>query len=220
MSVYDEKPWLSLYDQGQPAEIALEFTDALSMFRASVSRNPGGDIIRYFGGRITARELDELSDAFAVALAALGVRAGDRVAVYVQNVPQFVIAMLAAWKAGGIAVPVNPMHRARELDAVLRDSGARVLVCLEGLYRDVARPAAGAGLPVRALGDARDHPRRAGALDRRVAPRVRRADERAGRAARGADLADQDLVRRRSHPAQHGQGLPGPVRAVHPQHLR
>ena len=139
MSVYDEKPWLSLYDQGQPAEIALEFTDALSMFRASVSRNPDGDIIRYFGGRITARELDELSDAFAVALADLGVRAGDRVAVYVQNVPQFVIAMLAAWKAGGIAVPVNPMNRARELDAVLRDSGARVLVCLEGLYRDVAR---------------------------------------------------------------------------------
>src|SRR5437588_8443010 len=149
MSVYDEKPWLSRYDQGQPAEIALEFTDALSMFRASVSRNPDGDIIRYFGGRITARELDELSDAFAVALAALGVQAGDRVAVYVQNVPQFVIAVLAAWKAGGIAVPVNPMNRARELDAVLRDSGARVLVCLEGLYRDVAAAVApGVGVTV------------------------------------------------------------------------
>jgi long-chain acyl-CoA synthetase len=139
MSIYDEKPWLSLYDQDQPAEISREFTDALSMFRASVSRNPDGDIIRYFGGRITARELDELSDAFAVALAGLGVRAGDRVAVYLQNVPQFVIGMLATWKAGGVAVPVNPMNRARELDAVLRDSGARVLVCLEGLYRDVVR---------------------------------------------------------------------------------
>ena len=139
MSVYDEKPWLSLYDQDQPAEISLEFTDALSMFRASVSRNPDGDIIRYFGGRVTARELDELSDAFAVALAGLGVRAGDRVALYLQNVPQFVIGMLATWKAGGIAVPVNPMNRARELDAVLRDSGARVLLCLQSLYRDVAR---------------------------------------------------------------------------------
>ena len=139
MSVYDEKPWLSLYDQDQPAEISLEFTDALSMFRASVSRNPDGDLIRYFGGRITARELDELSDAFAVALAGLGVRAGDRVALYLQNVPQFVIGMLATWKAGGIAVPVNPMNRARELDAVLRDSGARVLLCLQSLYRDVAR---------------------------------------------------------------------------------
>jgi long-chain acyl-CoA synthetase len=138
MSTYDEKPWLSLYDPDQPAEISLEFTDALSMFRAAAVRNPDGDIIRYFGGRITARELDELSDAFAVALADLGVRAGDRVALYLQNVPQFVIGMLATWKVGGIPVPVNPMNRARELDAVLRDSGTRVLVCLQSLYRDVA----------------------------------------------------------------------------------
>ena len=138
MSVYDSKPWLSRYDQDQPVEISLEFTDALAMFRASVGRNPDGDIIRYFGGRITARELDELSDAFAVALLEEGLRAGDRVALYLQNVPQFVIGLLATWKAGGVAVPVNPMNRVRELDAVLRDSGARVLVCLQSLYRDVA----------------------------------------------------------------------------------
>src|SRR5712691_8961223 len=138
MSIYDEKPWLSRYDQDQPAEISLEFTDALAMFRASVSRNPDGDIIRYFGGRITARELDELGDAFAVALLDRGLAAGDRVALYLQNVPQFVIGLIATWKAGGVAVPVNPMYRARELEAVLRDSSARVLVCLQSLYRDVA----------------------------------------------------------------------------------
>jgi long-chain acyl-CoA synthetase len=138
MSIYEEKPWLNLYDPGQPAEISLEFSDALAMFRASVSRNPDGDAIRYFGGRITARELDELTDAFAVALLDLGVRAGDRVALYLQNVPQFVIGMVATWKVGGIVVPVNPMNRARELGAVLRDSGTRVLVCLQSLYRDVA----------------------------------------------------------------------------------
>lgn len=138
MSIYDEKPWLSRYDQDQPAEISPEFTDALAMFRASVSRNPDGDIIRYFSGRITARELDQLSDAFAVALLEEGLSAGDRVALYLQNVPQFVIGLLATWKAGGVVVPVNPMNRARELDAVLRDSGARALVCLQSLYRDVA----------------------------------------------------------------------------------
>ena len=59
-------------------------------------------------------------------------------ALYLQNVPQFVLGLVATWKAGGVAVPVNPMNRARELDAVLRDSGARVLVCLQSLYRDVA----------------------------------------------------------------------------------
>jgi long-chain acyl-CoA synthetase len=143
MSIYQEKPWLSRYDRDQPAEISLEFSDALSMFRASAVRNPDGDFIRYFGGRITGRELDELTDAFAVALQDLGVTSGDRVALYLQNVPQFVIGMLATWKAGAIAVPVNPMNRARELDAILRDSGARVLVCLQSLYRDVAAAVAG-----------------------------------------------------------------------------
>jgi long-chain acyl-CoA synthetase len=149
MSVYDEKPWLALYDAGQPSELSLEHSDALAMFGASVERNPDGDLIRYFGGGITARELDELSDAFAVALAGLGVTAGDRVALYLQNVPQFVIGLLAVWKAAAVAVPVNPMNRARELDAVLRDSGARVLVCLESLYRDVAAEVApGTGVTV------------------------------------------------------------------------
>jgi len=138
MSVYDTKPWLARYDAGQPAELSLEYSDALAMFRASIQRNPDGDFIRYFGAGIAGRELDELSDAFAVALAGLGVRPGDRVALYLQNVPQFVIGLLAVWKAAAVAVPVNPMNRARELDAVLRDSGARVLVCLADLYRDVA----------------------------------------------------------------------------------
>ena len=138
MSVYAEKPWLNRYDQDQPADISPEFSDALSMFEASVSRNPDGDFIRYFGGGITGRELDELANAFAVALRDLGVGSGDRVALYLQNVPQFVIGMLGTWKAGGVAVPVNPMNRARELDTILRDSGARVLVCLQSLYRDVA----------------------------------------------------------------------------------
>jgi long-chain acyl-CoA synthetase len=138
MGTYDERPWLPLYADGQPHDIEPEFTDALAMFRAAVQRNPDGDIIRYFDGRITLRELDELSDAFAAGLLDSGFSAGDRVALYMQNVPQFVIAMVGTWKAGGIAVSVNPMNRARELDLLLRDSGARVLVCLQDLYRDVA----------------------------------------------------------------------------------
>jgi long-chain acyl-CoA synthetase len=138
MSNYDERPWLPLYADGQPHDIEPEFTDALAMFRAAVERNPDGDIIRYFDGRITLRELDELSDAFAAGLLDSGFSAGDRVALYLQNVPQFVIALVGTWKAGGVAVSINPMNRTRELDLLLRDSGATVLVCLEGLYRDVA----------------------------------------------------------------------------------
>jgi long-chain acyl-CoA synthetase len=138
MSVYDHKPWLARYAPGQPAEMDVEYDNALDMFKATVARTPDGVAIRYFDGRITYRELDQLTDAFAAGLVDAGFVQGDRVALYLQNVPQFVIAQIGTWKAGGIAVSINPMNRERELALLLEDSGARVLVCLQGLYRDVA----------------------------------------------------------------------------------
>lgn len=116
MGAYDEKPWLARYTPGQPADIDVEYADVLSLFRATVERTPDGDAIRYFDGRITFRELDQLTDAFAAAVIALGFSRGDRVALYLQNVPQFVIAQIGTWKAGGIAASINPMNRARELE--------------------------------------------------------------------------------------------------------
>ncbi|MCE3551451.1 AMP-binding protein [Pseudonocardia sp. RS11V-5] len=138
MSVYDDKPWLAVYDDGRPATTTVEFATAVDMFRAAVARNPDGDAIRYFDGRISYAELDALTDAFAAGITAEGFTPGDRVAVYLQNVPQFVIAQVGAWKAGGIAVSINPMNKERELAELLADSGASVLVCLQSLHRDVA----------------------------------------------------------------------------------
>jgi long-chain acyl-CoA synthetase len=61
------------------------------------------------------------------------------VALYLQNVPQFPIAAIAAWKLAAIVVPVNPMLRERELGEILVDSGATVLVSDEALHDSVAR---------------------------------------------------------------------------------
>src|SRR3954464_3967765 len=138
MSAYDERPWLALYGD-QPADYEVEFDNALDMFRAGVARDPSAVALQYFDGSITRQELDELSDGLAAGLLANGFTAGDRLAVYLQNVPQFVIAMVAAWKAGGIMVSINPMNRERELDYQLKDSGAKVLLCLESLYDSIAR---------------------------------------------------------------------------------
>ncbi|WP_431924891.1 class I adenylate-forming enzyme family protein [Amycolatopsis tucumanensis] len=138
MSVYDDRPWLARYAPGQPAGITVEHESALAMFRASVARDPDADTLRYFGGRITLRELDELTDAFAAGITDAGFRPGERVAIYAQNVPQFVIAQVGTWKAGGIAVSVNPMNRGRELGQLLADSGATVLVTLQSLWHEVA----------------------------------------------------------------------------------
>ncbi|SFN16850.1 long-chain acyl-CoA synthetase [Pseudonocardia ammonioxydans] len=150
MTVYDEKPWLGRYDPGQPAGIELEHDSALAMFRASVARGPDGDAIRYFDGRISFAELDRLTDAFAAGLAGEGFVAGERVAIFAQNVPQFVIAQIGTWKAGGIAVSANPMYRERELAELLTDSGATVLVVLQSLQRDVAAAVVG-GTAVRTV---------------------------------------------------------------------
>ena len=138
MTTYDKRPWLALYGD-QPPDYEIEFDHALDMFRAGLAADPDGAALVYFDGVISRTELDEQSDALASALLANGFERGDRLAVYLQNVPQFVIAMVATWKAGGVMVSINPMSRTRELSYLLKDSGARVLVALEPLYDEVAR---------------------------------------------------------------------------------
>jgi hypothetical protein len=122
MSIYDERPWRKHYANGLPHDIEPEHESMLAAFRHTAQRIPDKPALIYFERPISYRELDELSDALAAGLAAEGVTAGDRVAVYLQNVPQFPIAMLAAWKAGAIVVSASPMLRHKELTALLSDS--------------------------------------------------------------------------------------------------
>ena len=140
MGIYDERPWLSLYGEGKPHDIELEHDSALDMFRSAVERAGDRPAIHYFDSTITWDEADRITDGLAVGLRDLGVRPGDRVAVYLQNVPQFILGMVAAWKAGAIMVSINPMNRQREVEELLNDSGAKALITLESLY-DVAAEA-------------------------------------------------------------------------------
>lgn len=138
MSIYDERPWLARYNPGQPSDIKVEFNTALDMFRESVHRAPGRDLVRYFGSSLTLEQVDRMTDALAAGLVKGGFRPGDRLAVYLQNVPQFVLCMLATWKAGGIMVSINPMNKAKELKVLLDDSAASALVCHPDLFDSVA----------------------------------------------------------------------------------
>jgi long-chain acyl-CoA synthetase len=138
MSIYRHRPWLGSYEPGLPNEIEPTFSNALEMFRSTVQSAAERPFIHYFASTITFGEADRLSDGLAAGLRDLGIGSGDRVAVYVQNIPQFVLAQLATWKLGGIMVSVNPMLKGRELEFALNDSGAAVLVTLETLYHEVA----------------------------------------------------------------------------------
>jgi long-chain acyl-CoA synthetase len=137
---YADKPWLQHLTPAQldpgPAPETL-----LHAFRDSVARVPDRAALHYFDGSLTYRQLDELSGGFAAHLAAHGFGRGDRLAVVLQNTPQFVVALLGAWKAGGIVVPVNPMYKEREIRHVLHDAGVTAIVCHERAWDAYIRAA-------------------------------------------------------------------------------
>jgi long-chain acyl-CoA synthetase len=139
MSAYDQRPWLGLYADGRPHGIEPEHESMLAAFGQTATSFPDKPAILYFDTAISYRELDELSDALAAGLADQGFKPGDRLGIHLQNVPQFLIAMLATWKAGGIMVSVSPMLKHKELAAQLSDSGAAALVTLESLWHETAR---------------------------------------------------------------------------------
>src|SRR5215204_5525579 len=138
-SVYESKPWLERYADYVPKELPLPQRSMADLFEHSAERNPDRDAIRYFDEKISYGELNDLADRFATLLSGRGVEKGDRVAVYTQNNPQFLLAQYGAWKRGAVVVPLNPMLKARELDYHLNDSGSKALVCLESLYEGAAR---------------------------------------------------------------------------------
>ncbi|MFI5668932.1 class I adenylate-forming enzyme family protein [Streptomyces sp. NPDC051704] len=127
-SRYAAKPWLGLLSPAQRAPVSPP-PSLLHAFREAAARAPERTALAYFDGRIGYAETDALSDSVAGHLAAHGIGRGDRAAVMLQNTPHFVLAVLAAWKAGAVVVPLNPMYKAGEIGHILRDSGAAALVC-------------------------------------------------------------------------------------------
>ncbi|MFT4286510.1 class I adenylate-forming enzyme family protein [Nocardioides sp.] len=138
----------------------------LDLWESSVATESDTVFVRYGERAVTRAEADVRVRRLAAAWSGIGVRAGDRVAVQLQNVPELVDAVLTAWRLGAVVVPVNPMYRERELEHVLTDSGARLLVHDAATAELVAPAAAAAGVAAiwtdQDVADAADAP---GAVD-------------------------------------------------------
>lgn len=141
----DVRPWLRSYSPGVPADLTPAFSEMLTLFEATVHEVGDAPAILYFDGAVSFTELDRRSDSMAAYLIENGFAAGDRLAIYLQNDPGFIVCLLAAWKAGGAGVVMNPMYRVREVTYLLADSGATFLVCDEGLYEEVIAPVLDSG---------------------------------------------------------------------------
>lgn len=98
-------------------------------WRERLRTEPGRVAISYLGSHLTVAEVEELSEGIAAVLQQGGVGPGDVVGVVLQNSPQYVLTMLAAWRLGATLVSVNPMYQEAEVRHVLTDSGSVGLVC-------------------------------------------------------------------------------------------
>jgi len=97
--------------------------------------DPVKTCIRFQGATMTYRQVEDLSSRFASALISLGMRKGDRVAIFMPNMPQFVLAYFGILKAGGVVVPCSPLYKPKELEFQLRDSGASVVVAANDVVK-------------------------------------------------------------------------------------
>src|SRR5579872_4591122 len=125
---------LSSWPPGAPRELETPGTSLWANLVASARRFPDRRAIVFYDSAITYAELEREVESLAGFLQQdCGVKRGDRVALYMQNSPQFIIGFYAILRADAVVVPVNPMNLQGELDYILRDSGASVLLAAQEL---------------------------------------------------------------------------------------
>jgi fatty-acyl-CoA synthase len=124
---------------GQPKTIELPRETVYANLERSAARHPERAAIDYYGRRLSYSELKRQVDALAGWLQQrCGVRRGERVLLYLQNCPQFVIAYYAVLRADAVVVPVNPMNLTGELRHYVEDSDARVAIAGEDVLAQIA----------------------------------------------------------------------------------
>ena len=103
------------------------------LFNAQVERTPEAIAIRWSGDAVTYRELNDKADLLACQLQALDIGPDMLVAVCLERSPAMVVGILAALKAGGAWLPLDPGYPIRQLSFMLADSGAPVLITQDHL---------------------------------------------------------------------------------------
>lgn len=126
-----EKIWLKSYASGVPAELNFEKINPSDALTRTAERFPNNAALIFQGAKITYRQLDDMVSRFASALAGMGIRPGDKVAVLLPNIPQCVIGIYGSFRAGAVCALNNPLYTDRELEHQFNDSGSKILVSLD-----------------------------------------------------------------------------------------
>ncbi len=127
-----DRPWLSSYPKGVPADISMgQYSSLVGLMEDAFSQYADRVAYSFMGKSVSYRDTDRQSEAFGAYLQGLGLVRGDRVAIMMPNVPQYPVAVAAILRAGFVVVNVNPLYTPRELQHQLKDSGCRAIVIIE-----------------------------------------------------------------------------------------
>jgi len=127
-----ERPWLKNY----PVRWNLNYPE-ISLYeflQEATTEYPERVALIFMGSEVTYKEMQQNIDRTANALAGLGVSKGDRVALMLPNCPQYVYSYYACMKLGAIVVQLNPLYTSNEVEFVLNDSGAKVIVAVDTVF--------------------------------------------------------------------------------------
>ena len=133
------------WPKGLPRHMSVPETDLFYNVEVSAKRFPNKPYLVFYDTKITFAEFKDEAERLAGYLQQqCGVKKGDRVLLYMQNSPQFVLAYYGILRANAVVVPVNPMNMTNELRHYVRDSGATVAIVAQDIYPQM-KPLLGAG---------------------------------------------------------------------------
>jgi len=130
----ESRPWHRFYEPAVPASIPFRDLTLPQWLERAVERHGDRTALVFHNGRISYRRLKDQVDRLATALAAMGVGRGDRVAIQLPNMPQFVIAYYAIQTLGAVAAPTNPTYTPREIEHQWNDAGCVAAILWDVLY--------------------------------------------------------------------------------------
>jgi long-chain acyl-CoA synthetase len=132
--IQDPKRWLNFWPKEVPKNITYPQIPLSDLLSTSAKKHPQDIALIYFDAKITYQELESLTNKFANALIKLGTKKGDRVALFLPNIPAYIISFYATLKTGAIVTPISSLYKEREAEHQLQDSSAEVIVALDLFY--------------------------------------------------------------------------------------
>lgn len=133
----NDRPWIEHYDKGVPASLEYPEAPLFHFLEESARKYPDRACTIFKGAVVTYKEMNEITDHIAAALAAMGVKKGDRVGIFMPNTPQFVMAYYGILKAGGVVVATNPLYTPPEIAHQANDSGVEIMFVMTNFYKTI-----------------------------------------------------------------------------------